>query len=285
MLAQQTLEPAFAALALTLPSEADIARDIGKRRRSRRDLSRTHGVARRRRRGTRRRALQLTYRRMTSSQPYSPDAASAGRRALRNCCLDLLVASGDKAARALAVEQFTVADNMTDRLAALATLSLQDVPERDQAFEAFYARHQSDALVIDKWLSLQAAIPEARNARSRALAHLPQGVLVWQSEPRAQPDRFLCADQPDAVQPCRRSRLRLRGRLRARARPQKPAGRSPPDDGVSQLARARAGATCARPKRPCGASPGTPGCRATFATSWIARWRLVERIPPPNGGD
>jgi aminopeptidase N len=49
---------------------------------------------------------------------------------------------------------------MTDRLAALATLSLKDVPERDQAFEAFYARHQSDALVIDKWLSLQAAIPE-----------------------------------------------------------------------------------------------------------------------------
>jgi aminopeptidase N len=160
VLAQQTLEPAFAALALTLPSEADIARDIGK------DVD--PGAIFRERTTLRAvvgeelaGALQLTYRRMTSSQPYSPDAASAGRRALRNCCLDLLVASGDKAARALAVEQFTVADNMTDRLAALATLSLQDVPERDQAFEAFYARHQSDALVIDKWLSLQAAIPEA----------------------------------------------------------------------------------------------------------------------------
>jgi aminopeptidase N len=160
ILAQPTLEPAFAALALTLPSEADIARDIGK------DVD--PGAIFRERTTLRAvvgeelaGALQLTYRRMTSSQPYSPDAASAGRRALRNCCLDLLVASGDKAARALAVEQFTVADNMTDRLAALATLSLQDVPERDQAFEAFYARHQSDALVIDKWLSLQAAIPEA----------------------------------------------------------------------------------------------------------------------------
>ena len=160
VLAQQTLEPAFAALALTLPSEADIARDIGK------DVD--PGAIFRERTTLRAvigeelaGALQLTYRRMTSSQPYSPDAASAGRRALRNCCLDLLVASGDKAARALAVEQFTVADNMTDRLAALATLSLQDVPERDQAFEAFYARHQSDALVIDKWLSLLAAIPEA----------------------------------------------------------------------------------------------------------------------------
>ena len=159
VLAQQTLEPAFAALALTLPSEADIARDIGK------DVD--PGAIFRERTTLRAvvgeelaGALQLTYRRMTSSQPYSPDAASAGRRALRNCCLDLLVASGDKAARALAVEQFTSADNMTDRLAALATLSLQDVPERDQAFDAFYTRFQSDALVIDKWLSLQAAIPE-----------------------------------------------------------------------------------------------------------------------------
>ena len=159
VLAQQTLEPAFAALALTLPSEADIARDIGK------DVD--PGAIFRERTTLRAvigeelaGALQLTYRRMTSSQPYSPDAASAGRRALRNCCLDLLVASGDKVARALAVEQFTSADNMTDRLAALATLSLRDVPERDQAFDAFYTRFQSDALVIDKWLSLQAAIPE-----------------------------------------------------------------------------------------------------------------------------
>jgi aminopeptidase N len=161
VLADHTLEPAFAALALTLPSEADIARDIGNDVdpgaifRERTTLRAVLGAELAE-------AMWLTYRRMTSSQPYSPDAASAGRRALRNCCLDLLVASGDKAARALAVEQFTAADNMTDRLAALATLSLQDVPERDSALEAFYARYQSDALVIDKWLALQAAIPEAR---------------------------------------------------------------------------------------------------------------------------
>ena len=160
VLADHPLESAFAALALTLPSEADIARDIGKDVdpgaifRERTTLRAVIGAELAE-------ALRLTYRRMTSSQPYSPDAASAGRRALRNCCLDLLVASGDKTTRALAVEQFTAADNMTDRLAALATLSLQDVPERDTAFEAFYARYQSDALVIDKWLALQAAIPEA----------------------------------------------------------------------------------------------------------------------------
>ncbi len=105
--------------------------------------------------------LWKTYLRMTDSRPYSPDAASAGRRALRNCCLDLLAATLDPTARALAVKQFETADNMTDRLAALATLSLQDTPERAQALATFYERYRTDALVIDKWLTLQAAIPEA----------------------------------------------------------------------------------------------------------------------------
>jgi aminopeptidase N len=160
ILAQQALEPAFAALALTLPSEADIARDIGKDVDPGaifRERSMLRAVVGEELGG----ALQLTYRRMTSAQPYAPDAASAGRRALRNCCLDLMVATGDPAARALAVQQFEAADNMTDRLAALAALSLQDVSEREKALEAFYQRYQSDALVIDKWFSLQAAIPEA----------------------------------------------------------------------------------------------------------------------------
>jgi aminopeptidase N len=169
ILAQETLEPAFAALALTLPSEADIAREIGsevdpdaiarERNALRTLVGKKLGVE-----------LQNTYRRMTDTAHYSPDAASAGRRALRNVSLDLLAATREAAGRALAVEQFQNADNMTDRLAALATLSLQSVTEREEAFDAFYQRYQSDALVIDKWLSLQAAIPEpATLKRVRAL--------------------------------------------------------------------------------------------------------------------
>jgi aminopeptidase N len=168
-LAHETLEPAFAALALTLPSEADIARDIGSdvdpdailRERSQLRVAVGHELGA---------ALRRTYARMTSAQPYSPDAASAGRRALRNCCLDLLVATREGEARALAFEQFGAADNMTDRLAALATLALHNVPERDRALDEFYVRFQSDALVIDKWLALQAAIPETATLdRVRAL--------------------------------------------------------------------------------------------------------------------
>ena len=57
---------------------------------------------------------------------------------------------------------------MTDRAAALATLSLRDTPERQAAFDDFYHRFESDALVIDKWFALQASIPEAGDARARA---------------------------------------------------------------------------------------------------------------------
>ena len=49
---------------------------------------------------------------------------------------------------------------MTDRLAALTTLSLRDVPQRADVLADFYARHGDDPLIVDKWLSLQAAIPE-----------------------------------------------------------------------------------------------------------------------------
>jgi aminopeptidase N len=46
-------------------------------------------------------------------------------------------------------------------MAALSTLSLHDVPQRQAALDDFYRRYAGDPLIIDKWLALQAAIPEA----------------------------------------------------------------------------------------------------------------------------
>jgi aminopeptidase N len=45
---------------------------------------------------------------------------------------------------------------MTDRTAAVATLSLHPGAERERILADFYARYASNALVIDKWFSLQA---------------------------------------------------------------------------------------------------------------------------------
>lgn len=71
-----------------------------------------------------------------------------------------MAAAGRPEAIARAARQYHAADNMTDRMAALATLSLHAVPERDKALADFYERYKSDALVIDKWFSLQAMIPQ-----------------------------------------------------------------------------------------------------------------------------
>jgi aminopeptidase N len=159
LLENPALEPAFVALALVPPGEGDVAREIG------RDID-PDAIFKARaalRAGIGERlgpALSAAYERLTVPGGYTPDATSAGRRALRNVALDLMAAGGAAPAIAQAMRQYEAADNMTDRLAALATLSLHDVPERETALADFYERYKGDALVIDKWFSLQAAIPQ-----------------------------------------------------------------------------------------------------------------------------
>ena len=159
ILGDSALEPAFVALSLIPPGESDIAREIGRdidpdaifraRTALRAEIGERLGSA-----------LTKTYDGLTTSGGYSPDATGAGRRALRNVALDLLAATGKPAAIDRAARQYEVADNMTDRVAALTTLSLHDVPERKHAIADFYARYASDALVVDKWFSLQAVSPQ-----------------------------------------------------------------------------------------------------------------------------
>jgi aminopeptidase N len=74
----------------------------------------------------------------------------------------------------LAARQYRAANNMTDCMAALSTLSLCDVPERTAAFDDFYARYADDPLIVDKWLTLQATVPEpATLDRVKALTNHP----------------------------------------------------------------------------------------------------------------
>jgi aminopeptidase N len=172
VMADEALEPAFVALVLTMPTEADVARDIGRdvdpeaiftaRTRLRTAMGSRLGPQ-----------LREAYRKMQDDGPFSPDAASAGRRALKNVCLDLLAAAGTSAI-ALAARQYHQATNMTDRTAALATLSLHAVPERQAAFDDFYRRYSGNPLIIDKWLTLQAAVPDASTLdRVRSLTGHP----------------------------------------------------------------------------------------------------------------
>jgi aminopeptidase N len=94
-----------------------------------------------------------------SGGDFSPDAASAGRRALRNACLRYLTAADDEAAAGLAHAHYVSATNMTDMIAGLAALTRMESPLRDAAFTHFHDRFKNDPLVLDKWMGLQAGSP------------------------------------------------------------------------------------------------------------------------------
>ena len=119
-------------------------------------------------------ALLATYRANAVEGPYRPDAASAGRRALRNAALSLLMELGTAEVRALCTAQYAQSDNMTDSFAALGFLANCDCIEREKALESFYARWRGEPLVLDKWLAVQATsrLPGTL-ARVRALLSHP----------------------------------------------------------------------------------------------------------------
>jgi aminopeptidase N len=152
-------DPAFAALVLTLPSEAEIAQEIAQ------DVD--PDAVRAAREGMRQRigwhllpALLGLRDELATADGYSPDAASAGRRSLRNTALDLIAAGDARQGERLASEQAEAATNMTDRLAALAVLSPIEGDARERAFATFGELFAQEPLALDKWFALQAAIPE-----------------------------------------------------------------------------------------------------------------------------
>ena len=91
-----------------------------------------------------------------SAVPYSRDAAARGARKLKTQALVYLAAGVPKEAAVRAAAQYRSADNMTDRQGALMVQCGLDVPERAELLANFHARYAGNALVIDKWFSLQA---------------------------------------------------------------------------------------------------------------------------------
>jgi aminopeptidase N len=158
-LQDESLDPAFRELVLTLPSETMIAEQM--------EVIDPHAihVARQFLRRSLARELRdellAVYRSHQTPGAYSPDAASAGRRALKNVALSYLAELDDEEALALARQQDEDANNMTDRLAALSAILNSAAPGKSEALQRFYTEFEQEALVIDKWFTLQAT---ARNA-------------------------------------------------------------------------------------------------------------------------
>ncbi|MBV1916986.1 MAG: aminopeptidase N [Sphingomonadaceae bacterium] len=92
----------------------------------------------------------------TSEVPYSREAAARGARKVKTQALVYLAAGLPEETADRALAQYKGADNMTDRQGALMVLSSLDCPQREEALADFYQRYEGNALVIDKWFSLQA---------------------------------------------------------------------------------------------------------------------------------
>jgi aminopeptidase N len=147
-------DPAFAAEALSLPVEVMIAEQLDEI-----DPAAVHEVrlAMRRFLAERLQAdLRRTYESFATPGRYRPDAASSGRRALRNLCLAFLVDLADEPSRRLCLSQLAAADNMSDAMAALTAIANCDCAERRPALDAFYAKWKDEPLVVDKWLGVEA---------------------------------------------------------------------------------------------------------------------------------
>jgi aminopeptidase N len=154
LLADQSQDRAFLADALTLPGESYLAEQMAVI-----DPVAIHQAREfvRATLGERLRAGFLAAREACAPRaPYRPDDGLVGCRRLNNLCLSYLMATGSPQAIGIALAQFKSADNMTDSLAALASLAGCDCPERREALDAFYARWREERGVIDKWFSLQA---------------------------------------------------------------------------------------------------------------------------------
>jgi aminopeptidase N len=166
ILRNDTLDPAFRALCLSLPSEDDMAQALHDAGTVPDPLVIHHAIE----------ALKLATAQhlqdilpriqadMIVAGPYSPDAKAAGKRSLANSVLGLLSRLDGGAA---AAKQYADADNMTMQLAGLAAL-LRIGKGEDQS-AAFRDQWRADRLVMDKWFGLTVSLAAHELAADTAL--------------------------------------------------------------------------------------------------------------------
>lgn len=168
IISDESLPLALRAAMLQMPTELDIAREIGKeidtdaiykgRGRFMSAIAKTAGSA-----------LHQVRERCHTNEAFSPNAEAAGRRALDGAALKLMVHGAPDGAQ-MALKAYQTADNMTDMMAGLGALTHKVAPEREEALEDFYQRHKDNPLVVDKWLTLHAV--SAKNGTAANIQQL-----------------------------------------------------------------------------------------------------------------
>ena len=87
---------------------------------------------------------------------YKYNASDMGKRKLAAICLSYLNTLDEDEYLELSKRQFEQANNMTDSIAVLEAINDSEYAFREQALDDFARQWKGDALVMDKWFSLQA---------------------------------------------------------------------------------------------------------------------------------
>ncbi|SDJ19719.1 aminopeptidase N [Salipiger marinus] len=154
VLRDASLDPAYRALMLGVPTQSDLAQALHDRGVTP-DPEAIWAATERLRDARATRWAELLPQLADEARveaPYRPDAAQSGRRSLGSAVLALTTrVDGGSAAEA----QYDRADNMTLQLSALACLV--QAGRGAEALARFRAQWQDDRLVMDKWFGLQIA--------------------------------------------------------------------------------------------------------------------------------
>jgi aminopeptidase N len=104
-----------------------------------------------------RKTLDKLYKETTSTGDFAITPKAMGQRAMHNVVLGILSSTHGTGCAKRSLEHYMSADNMTERVAALSVIADINQPQREEAFDDFYARYKNYPLVVDKYFALQAA--------------------------------------------------------------------------------------------------------------------------------
>ena len=117
--------------------------------------------------------LLMRFEQLREEGDYRPDPRDIGRRRLKNTVLGYLASLHDEVTDQLLFQQYGEDHNMTDVMAALSLLAEGDHPARAEVLAHFAGRWQHDALVMDKWFTIQATAnrPQVLNEVKQLMRH------------------------------------------------------------------------------------------------------------------
>ena len=154
----ETLDPSFKAQFLAFPTDADIAQQLHNDV----DPAIIHQATLWLKQELVKRSSETLISVFEKNQvraSYDPRAEQVGQRSLKNAALAMLCTYGSDGSR-FAKQQYDEADNLTDRLAALSCLVINNHNAAHDTLRDFDRRYRTNPLVMDKWFAVQAMAPQ-----------------------------------------------------------------------------------------------------------------------------